>query len=290
MTWEASRLAYWLHRSAASVADRLGDRDASWRRTFSPWFSRVLQAASGGRGLRIELNGEPFYIDARHRTFLQPDYEARVAAFLRAHVGPAALCLDVGAHIGAYAMQMARWVGPRGRVVAFEAHPGTAEILRRHVAMNDLGAVVQVEQTAVGSVEGSVRLFGGAGSGLSRVGGPPPGASLPPPLDVPVTTIDRYCTGRGLSPDWMLVDVEGQEFAVLEGARGTLASCGPALSVIVEMHPSAWEGAGWSRERGQALLVSLGRQAVALTGQADPFTDYGAVSLEPLPPREPAER
>jgi FkbM family methyltransferase len=270
-----------VQRAAASMADRLGGRDAAWRRALSPWFSRLLQAISGGRGVPAVLNGEPFRVDARYRAFLHPDYEAAVARVLRGAVRPGATCIDVGAHIGAYALQLARWVGPAGRVIAFEPNRGTAAVLRRHLRMNGFESIVRVEASAVGAGEGEAALYGESGSGLSRLGAPNPGAPAPSPRrgTVAVTTIDRYCTASRLSPDWILIDAEGYEFDVLSGARATLAARGPALSIVVEMHPDLWASAGWTRARGEALLAALGRAPVPVEGQADPLGSHGPVLL-----------
>ena len=271
-----------LHRAAATVADRMGGRHAPWRRRVSPWFSVLLQALSGGRGVLVGLNGERFRVDARYRVFLQPDYEAPVASYLRQRVRPGDCCLDVGAHIGAYALQLARWCSPGGRVIAFEPNPATAAVLRRHVRMNDFDSTIVVEPSALGKSEGSAVLFGDATSGLSRLGVPNPDAPAPsrPSLTVPLLTVDSYCGAHRVEPDWMLVDVEGYEFDVLAGARRTIDRCGAPLAIVLEVHPALWPLTGWSRQSAAALLASIGRRAVPLVGQADPLSEHGIVALE----------
>jgi FkbM family methyltransferase len=270
-----------LHRAAAAVADRLGGRDAAWRRTVSPWFGGLLHLVSGGRGVPASLNGEPFRIDARYRVFLHPEYEAGVARVLRDRVRPGATCIDVGAHIGAWALQLARWVGATGRVIAFEPNRATAGVLRRHLRMNGFEAIVAVEESAVGAGEGEAAFYGEAGSGLSRLGTPNPGTPVASPRrgTVPVTTIDRYCGAHGLVPDCMVVDAEGYEFDVLSGARQTIRSRGSGLVVVVEMHPNLWASAGWSRPAAERLLADLQLTATALDGQADALAAHGPVLL-----------
>lgn len=243
-------------QAISTAAGVFGSHDASWRRRTSPWFTALLRALTSGRGVPSELNGEPFRIDARYRVFLQPDYEAAVAAFLRPRVSAGQCALDIGAHIGAYALQMARWTAPGGRVIAFEPNPGTAAVLKRHLRMNQLENAVHVEQTALGKGPGS--------------------AALP----VPVQTVDSYCAAHGIDPDWMLVYVEGYEFDVLAGSRETIARRGDALGIVIEVHPELWRLAGWSRPEAESLLASLGRRARPLTGQADALGAYGSVLLE----------
>lgn len=272
-----------LHRGVSAVAGVFGGRNAPWRRRASPWFTALLQTLTSGRGMATELNGEPFRIDARYRVFLQHNYEAAMAAFLRPRMRAGQCSLDIGAHIGAYALQMARWTAPGGHVIAFEPNPGTAAVLKRHIRMNHLEDAVRVEQMALGKGAGSAAFFGAAGSGLSRMGSPNPSAGTPSAaLRVAVQTVDSYCAAHRIDPDWMLLDVEGYEFDVLAGARETIARCGTGLGIVVEIHPELWRLAGWSRGDAESLLASLGRRVVPLTGQTDALGEYGSVLLETL--------
>jgi len=39
---------------------------------------------------------------------------------------------------------------------------------------------------------------------------------------VPVVTLDEYCAASGVRPDWLLIDAEGADLLVLEGAAALL--------------------------------------------------------------------
>jgi FkbM family methyltransferase len=271
-----------LHRLASTAAGLLGSRDAPLRRALSPLYGHVLYALSRGRGVSSDLNGQTFYLDPRFRWFLQPDYEADLARVLRERMRPGQQVLDIGAHIGVYALQIARWTAPGGRVIAFEPNPGTAEVLRRHIRMNHLEAQVRVEAIAFGRRAGAGALFGVAGSGISRLSAPnPDDLQVRPATAVVVQTVDGYCAEHGVAPDWMLVDVEGYEFDVLAGALETIRRRGAALSIVVEIHPTLWPLAGWTRAAVDGLLTSIGRVPVPLTGQRDPLAEYGSIALAP---------
>jgi hypothetical protein len=99
-------------------------------------------------------------------------------------------------------------------------------------------------------------------------------------LKVPVNTIDSFCAARGLTPDWVTIDIEGYEVAALAGARDTIKAARNELGIIVEIHPSLWLAAGTSRDELEALLAELSLRPVALTGQADTLAEYGLVRLE----------
>jgi FkbM family methyltransferase len=270
------------HRVASTAAGLLGSRDAPIRRRLSPLYGHLLYALSFGRGVRSELNGEAFFLDPRFRWFLQPDYEADLARYLRARMRPGERVLDIGAHIGVYALQIARWTSPGARVIAFEPNPGTAQVLRRHLRMNRLDEAVRVEEVALGRSAGATALFGDPGSGTSRLAAPNPDDFHARPMNaVMVQTVDAYCAEHGIEPDWMLLDVEGFEFDVLAGALDTIRRRGPRVSIVLEIHPTLWPMTGWTRADIDAFLQSIGRRALPLTGQRDPLADYGSIVLEP---------
>ena len=54
----------------------------------------------------------------RHLTWNPEEYTA-----FRAAVRPGGVVLEAGANVGAYTMLFAQWVGPAGRVFAFEPDP-----------------------------------------------------------------------------------------------------------------------------------------------------------------------
>ena len=268
-----------LQRVARSAAAVLG-RDSVIVHAARPLYQRSLLWLTGEHGVPWTLNGAQFRIGANQRHRMGEVYDPEVAAYLEAHIRPGAICFDVGANVGVYALQFARWTGPTGRVVAFEPNPVSAGVLTEHIRMNDFGDRVSVVQAAVAD-EAGVRTFHMADAdGMSRLGAPNPEiASQTRPVTVAVTTLDEYCAAERVDPDWLLIDVEGFEFAVLTGARETFARLGSRLNVIVELHPDAWPVAGWSRDSAQSLFAALGVTPVALSGQRDVLADYGHVLL-----------
>lgn len=270
-----------VQQAARWMAGILG-QDSRLVRAARPIYERALASMTVNRGIRWTINGTEFRISAFQRHRMAAIYDAEVARYLSQRIRPGAVCVDVGANVGVYALQFARWTGPLGRVVAFEPNPIAAGVLTRHVRMNDVAGRVQVVQAAVSDKAGVSTFHMSDADGMSRLGAPNPEiASRSRPTTVPVTTLDEFCDGQQVSPDWLLVDVEGFEFAVLSGARRTLARMGGRLTTIVEMHPNAWSVAGWSREAAEALLDELKLIPSPLTGQADPLGSYGHVLLRP---------
>lgn len=271
-----------VHHLASTLAGGAAHRNSPLRRRLSPIYGQLLHALTAGRGVTAEINGEPFRLDPRFRGFIQPDYEADLARVLRARMKAGQCCLDIGAHVGIYALQIARWTAPAGRVVAFEPNAGTAAVLRRHLHINGFDDRVRVEEVALGRASGTSVLFGESGSGLSRLTAPnPDGPASAQAVDVAVVTVDDYCRSHSLRPDWMLIDVEGFEFDVLAGAMETIGARGSSLSIVLEIHPTLWPTTGWTPSSVEALFQSLKRRPVPLVGQRDPLGEYGSIELEP---------
>lgn len=269
-----------LYRVARSVSRAVGPNSLV-ARAVRPPVEWILRQAAGRRGLAWEINGVACRIDPRFRAELARTYDAHLAALLRDKVKPGQTCLDVGANIGAWVIQFAHLVGPTGRVVAFEPNPGARAVLERHVALNHTGGVVRVVPVAVGAEAGEVTFFAAGSDGMSRIGSPNPGlAEASRPIPVPVVALGPWCGENGVVPDWMLIDVEGFEGHVLAGAADLIRGRGAALGIVVEMHPTLWPASGTSADEVRARIAAVGRRAVPLSGQADPFADYGHVLLE----------
>jgi hypothetical protein len=75
------------------------------------------------------------YVGAKLRTG-RGRYEEPTLQLLLACVAAGDVALDIGANVGAFTVPLARAVGGRGRVHAFEAQPHLANLLAANVALN----------------------------------------------------------------------------------------------------------------------------------------------------------
>ncbi len=244
----------------------------------------ILRAVCCGRGMQRTVNGIPLRIHPDHRWYFCSRYDAPVAEYFRARIRPGSICVSVGANLGVYPLQFAHWSGPDGVVYAFEPNPDTANVLRRHIAMNRLVPRVEVVERAVADQPG-LAVFHAAGiDGMSRLGQPNPGlAGRTRPIEVHVDTLDRFCSERSVRPAAMMMDIEGFEVAALAGARELFIG-GPPPVTVVEFHPNAWHVARTGRAELERRLAEYQLRAVPLSGQLDPLAEYGHVALEPARP------
>ena len=260
----------------ARVSRRIG-RDSALVRLFRPAYERLLDRHGG---FQRTLNGhETFFIDPRHRGLFPETYEAPVCEFLRARVKPGDVCLDIGAHVGIYALCLARWSAPNGRVFAFEPNSDTRAVLESNIRRNPEGERITVVPRGVSDRPGEATFYAAGIEGFSRLGEP----NRERPEDhrsfqVPITTIDDFCAEQQIKPDWILIDIEGYEVAALRGARHTLTNS--KVRLVVEMHPFLWASAGASREHFIGLLEELHLRPLALSGQKDLWAENGQVLLE----------
>ena len=92
-------------------------------------------------------------------------------------------------------------------------------------------------------------------------------------------TLDAYCASHHVTPAWVLIDTEGHELQVLQGATSLLAN--PRVGFVIEMHPTLWPDGEATGQAFTVLLRASGRTATPLTGQRDQTHDYGTVALAP---------
>ena len=207
-------------------------------------FSRVERFLFEGEGVCVWLDGRAVRcaIDAAPVFLNHPDHAEDRLLMQRVFesLQPGDTFLDVGSHVGLYAIGAAGRVGERGRVVAFEPTPDTVRKLARNLALNALAHRVRIEQVAASDADGVVSftisgtsmmnsIFTGSPEGHSRPGGPTRS------IQVRTVTLDRYFKAGERTV--AKIDTEGHELAVLRAAPRLLAS--PAR-IFVELHPWAW--------------------------------------------------
>ncbi len=273
-----------LERLGKLVSGTIG-RESLPIKLLRPAYERLLDITSGGKGSKHRVNDlDDFWVNPRYRSIYPSTYEPEVYRFLRDNVRQGSVCMNVGAHVGTYAAALATWSGKNGRVFAFEPNPDTSTLLKDYLNRNRLSERVTVVNSAVGEGPGETSFIAAGVEGFSRIGQPHPEQENVPSkeITVPVTTIDSYCEANLVEPDWIVMDIEGFEVAALRGASRTISSRGPALRMVVEMHPTLWELAGETAESFRSTLVDLNLEVLPLTGQDDPFAVNGVVQLKYL--------
>jgi FkbM family methyltransferase len=193
---------------------------------------------------------------------------------------PGDVALDIGAHVGYYTLLMARRVGPRGRVFAFEPDPANFDLLRRNVALNGYANVV-LGPLAAADRGGPARLhLSGDNAGDHRLY--PAGGEARPSVEVQTVALDNYFAGYSGPIDLVKIDIQGAECAALEGMRGLLARQAH-VTLFTEFWPMGLAASGRSAAAYLDLLRELGfrlsrvsepHRAVVRADPAELLRDY----------------
>ncbi len=138
---------------------------------------------------------------------------------------PGQTIIDVGAHIGRYALLGAR--NHAKLVVAIEPDNQNFVLLKKNIAANRFSIVAKNVALSDKPGRRSLYLNNGMNTGtssLEETWNKKLDSDGIPAQSVECTTLDGICEKMGLDIiDWLKIDVEGHEVHVLEGGKNTLA-------------------------------------------------------------------
>jgi FkbM family methyltransferase len=156
-------------------------------------------------------------------------WEPYVKAILDKEVENNNVIVDVGAHIGVYTIPLAKKVS---KVIAFEPHPKTSEMLDKSIKLNKLHNVVLIKKS-VGDLKGKI---------LYRLSTVPmlSGVTISPDKIQSTIETESIDLDTALSMeyrvDWLIIDVESFEVSALNGARKILKKHSPKIIIEVHQH------------------------------------------------------
>jgi FkbM family methyltransferase len=192
-------------------------------------------------------------------------FEQSEACFVQRLLRPGMTVLDIGAHHGLYTLLAAKRVGRQGRVIAFEPSPRECRRLAKHVRANRCKNV-EVEACAVGDTPGEADLF--MVDGFRDWGNSLRPPAVPEPtrrVRVPVRKLDDILAERGIEQvDFIKLDAEGGELAVLEGARKLLQTA-PRPAILAEVEEIRTRPWGYPARRIMQLLAGWNYRWFALS-------------------------
>jgi FkbM family methyltransferase len=176
-------------------------------------------------------------------------HEADLGPIMRDLLPEGGVFLDVGAHVGHWALRLA---DKASHVYAVEANPETAAVLRRNIALNDIGNVTVLqfaawdEHTWLRLDDPNHEVSGGSTRTVEASDSDGLDVSVQAgPLDRELFDLDRL--------DLVKLDVEGADLHAIRGMAGLLAAHRPAL--FIEDHSIYGY---YERADLEALLAELG--------------------------------
>ena len=162
----------------------------------------------------------------------QGDWFEDEIKFVRLMLQPGQHAIDIGANYGLYSLAMAASVGRSGRVWSFEPASSTAGWLARSVAENGFDHVV-VDQRALSDLCGVANLTMNAHAELNAIS-----HSCPDDVQteqVAMVTLDSLLDEYGWSEvDFMKIDAEGEEAAIIRGGKRFFSRCSPLVQFEIK--------------------------------------------------------
>ena len=201
-------------------------------------------------------------------------YEETITAFytdLAESWPEGSVVIDCGAHHGLHSRPMST-LRTVGRVIAVEASPSThasfAGKIQKTPALAKIDlrhAAVQADPTAT-SVDFYISKTHSGRSGLNPLTRGREGIEFELPVQVPASTIDKLAAGVMERVRFIKLDLEGGEFAALQGARQTLAAARPIC--VFENGKATPAQNGYTTAEFLAYLESFGLKVANFFGEA----------------------
>ncbi len=147
-------------------------------------------------------------------------WEGGIAQYVTHYTQPDTIAIDLGAHIGIHTLSMARKVGPKGKVIAFEPQNKIFRELFYNMRLNQLPGEVILLHNAVGEEEKWIQMspadpYNEGGTSVGEGGD-----------SAWMVTLDSLNLSN---VSFIKMDVESYELQVLRGARKTLLRNKPAI-------------------------------------------------------------
>jgi FkbM family methyltransferase len=193
-------------------------------------------------------------------TILNPSFESFMQVWFQPRKGD--VFVDIGAHIGKYAVSAAKTVTDEGFVVAVEPHPKTFQILQKNVELNHFKNL-QAFNLGAWNTSGILKFY--VGSSASEFSAHETGFGKS--VDVKTKRMDELLIGelKLQKVDWIKIDVEKAEIEVLEGLSETLNRFRPKIFMEV------W---GENKKKVQDFLRARGYSIIMVSNSFGSVTDW----------------
>ena len=162
-------------------------------------------------------------------------------------IRPGMTVVDVGANVGYYTLLLSQWVGPGGKVCAFEPDPFLFKILVKNINRHKLRNIEAFE-AAVSNESGEATLFRSkdnlADNRICRV------EENRAEFKVKSYSLDDFFSHRSEKPAFIKMDIQGAEPYALGGMRKLIADS-KQLVLVSEFAPD------WIQNGGTAPIEYL---------------------------------
>jgi FkbM family methyltransferase len=246
--------------------------------------AQVVVFRTGGREVRLAV-ADPSDLIQRHHlagTF----YEGDELELIRRYLPPGGVFCDIGSNVGNHSVYVGLFLHP-ARIIPFEVNPDAISLLRANLALNGLTELADLQHLGLGLSDRAA-----VGQGLSvPSGNMGAGRIVSGGGQITLARGDDLLAGQRV--DFLKIDVEGMELAVLAGLEGTIRRDRPRMFVEV-LDTQAEAFLAWVAQAGYLVRARYRRYRnnenfllVANDDQQDHRLQAGGRRRDAFPPLRP---
>lgn len=203
-----------------------------------------------------DVQGHKMFLDAGDSIGLSVNqiYEPCVLEVVNKEIKKGDVVVDIGANIGYFTLIFARLVGDGGKVYAFEPDPVNFALLKKNVEINGYKNVVLI-QKAVSNYDGVLKLYlSDKNPQDHRIYDWHDGRKF---VEAQAVRLDEYFKNYAGKIDFIKIDTQGVEGAVIEGAMAILQN-NRDVKMVMEFWPRGESIFGTIPEEHLKSIVGLG--------------------------------
>lgn len=212
--------------------------------------------------LKVEIEPNVFFEIPENLQKIYTNFEPYTRKFIAEHLRPGEVFVDIGANFGFFSILASGLVGAGGKVFAIEASP---QVFPSLVSNTRAFGNIHNINSAAGDHAGLTDFymtpdFVNSGVALS------PFLQTAEKISIPIDRLDdllRKAPAFSGRVDFIKCDVQGDEMAVLEGAREIIGA-NAGLRLIIEWAPAWMNNAGYDAQALPAFLRELGFREITV--------------------------
>ncbi|WP_309419931.1 FkbM family methyltransferase [Telmatospirillum sp.] len=215
-------------------------------------------------------------------------WEDDTTAILDRFFKPGMVWADVGANCGYFTVighKLVKAGGQAGETYAFEISPDNFRLCVDNLVLSWTQEGSHVEQMAIYSSVGSVTFHVftkyGVNSSTSNISDEFAAyiGEKPKVVTVPSTTLDAYFLKRPRLPQFVKIDIEGNELHALQGGRGLIEAV-PDIKLLIEWSPGQMVSCGNEPRALAELIPQLGLKCFNAENDMAPLTVSDCLAIE----------